>query len=93
MLSATAAIPPPDNAALRWADIVDQPQIRCWRPASNLRKTGSRPVSQAGVELVVAYEANQISTVLALVEEQVGVAVPPAYARVGDRPCRSSGCA
>ena len=80
MLFCHRSHPATDNAALRWADIVDQPQI-VLRPASNLRNWVEAGFAQAGVELVVAYEVNQISTVLALVEEQVGVAVLPAYAR------------
>lgn len=65
---------------LQWTAIADLPQITL-RPTSSLRAWVEGGFDDAGLVLKAAYEVNQISTVLALVTESVGVAVLPAYAR------------
>lgn len=68
------------DGGLRWADIVELPQIAL-RPSSRLRTWIEEGFGQLGLTLTPAYEVNQISTVMALVSENVGVSVLPAYAR------------
>ncbi|MFT3810157.1 MAG: LysR family transcriptional regulator [Micropepsaceae bacterium] len=72
--------PAASNAELRWSAIAGMPQIAL-RPSSSLRAWVERGFDAAGLVLQAAHEVNQISTVLALVTENVGVAVLPAYAR------------
>lgn len=65
---------------LRWVDIVEFPQIAL-RPTSRLRVWVEDAFGQLGLTLTPTYEVNHISTVMALVSENVGVSVLPAYAR------------
>lgn len=65
---------------IRWVDIVGLPQITLG-PDSSLRTIVERGFDQAGHRLQPAFQVNQISTVLGMVAQNVGVAVLPAYAR------------
>ncbi|WP_134725397.1 LysR family transcriptional regulator [Paracoccus luteus] len=65
---------------LGWADIVTLPQITLGQD-SGLRTMVERGFAQAGHPLQPAFQVNQISTVLGMVAQNVGVAVLPAYAR------------
>ncbi len=68
------------SATASWKDLRDQALITLTRD-SGIRLLVETGCETAGVPLTPAYEVSQITTVLALVEAGLGVAVLPTYAR------------
>jgi DNA-binding transcriptional LysR family regulator len=69
-----------EREALTWAELAEQPLIALTRN-SGLRLLVEIGYETAEIALRPVYEVSQITTVLALVEARLGVAVLPTYAR------------
>lgn len=66
-------------AQVSWAEIADDPHITLG-PGSGLRALAERGFAQNGLSLDPVQQVNQITTVLGLVRQNVGIAVLPSYA-------------
>ncbi|MCB5160723.1 LysR family transcriptional regulator [Marinomonas algarum] len=69
-----------EQECIAWRDLLAYDFITLQRPSS-VRDLIENQVNQAGIELNVAFDAHQLSTVVRMVSESMGVAVVPSICR------------